>query len=413
MSQENRFTIFNSTRKSTAEFHLFPQLPAEVRQLIWTAALQPSRRIISVTLEKTDGYIRDPNDDGAKGYRTVMRVDQGFSKLLRVNREARRLALRFYRLHVPGCFRHPGPVHKPMVVYVNPERDVIQIEWACLAEVLIRFLLDLKRLDPRGIGLVNLAWSKRGLEHFVMLLTGNQSQYGPFRRGISHVRQVYFVAESGFYRTSRWEYVDSGTVHFNHSLPIEGHSIVYEYLGPDPRPIGPDMSPYDWTGPLMLPTKWSGLLREVGFQPAHTIDHCFKVSFVPEPNSTGALNSYGYGNSAKATAGGYSGILTREAGERWLRGDWEVFPRVAMLRSSSGGGSGGADVVVQENEDVRPAFGFWLFPLARCGDATPGSDWELREFLRSSLDEAPKGPRKDWWLEISECKPELCLYNMI
>jgi hypothetical protein len=410
MSRENRFIIFNPKHRSTAEFHLFPQLPAEIRHLVWKTALQPHRRIISVKLEKTDGYVRDPNDDGTKGYRTVVRADQGFSKLLRVNRESRRVALRFYRLRMPACLRHPGPVHKPMMLYVNPERDVVQIEWACLAEVLIRFLLDLKRLDPRGVGLVNLAWSIRGLEHFVMLLTGNQSQYEPFRRGISSVRQVFFVAESGFYRTSRWEYVESGTVHFNHSLPIEGHSVIYEYLGPDPRPIGPDISPYDWSGPLILPSKWSGLLREVGFQPAVPIDYRFKVSFVPEPSSTGTLNSYGYGNTtATAAAGGYTGIIMREAGERWLRRDYELFPRVAMLRS----GDGETSVVVQENEVVRPAFGFWLFPLAGCGDATPGSDWELREFLRSSFDEVPKGPTKDWWLEISDCKPELCLYNMI
>lgn len=82
-----------------------------------------------------------------------------FNELLRVSREARMVALKFYRVRIP-CTAQPG------FLYFNPEHDFINFEyssrhrrWMYARKVigLIHFIHDLKfTYDPRQVGLLKL-----------------------------------------------------------------------------------------------------------------------------------------------------------------------------------------------------------------------------------------------------------------
>lgn len=114
------------------------------------------------------------DDSGENGtpvqlrYRVAVLGYHILSKLLSVNHEARRVAVTFYRVRIPFTFTRaplkqalravttvPQEVH---VLPFNPEYDVLQVSvffWPDGSTV-GGFLLDLKALDPRGIGLRKL-----------------------------------------------------------------------------------------------------------------------------------------------------------------------------------------------------------------------------------------------------------------
>ena len=86
------------------------------------------------------------------------------SKLLRVSRESREAALRFYRVHVPCRFTLGAPGEccelVPGLFYFNPSYDFLHVQagWLAKHTVIDVFFYDLKNTyDPRGVGLLNLA----------------------------------------------------------------------------------------------------------------------------------------------------------------------------------------------------------------------------------------------------------------
>ncbi|ROV93694.1 hypothetical protein VPNG_08850 [Cytospora leucostoma] len=87
------------------------------------------------------------------------------SKLLRVNREARDVALAFYRVHLPFFLWSPGTCRvKATTLYLNPEHDVLHLRAdAPVKETLVDFFWDMKAYDPKGVGLVKLGLDLEGL----------------------------------------------------------------------------------------------------------------------------------------------------------------------------------------------------------------------------------------------------------
>ncbi len=97
----------------------------------------------------------------AERYCIVARPSQLISKLMRVNRESRDVALGFYRVHLSCEIRESrAPRKAGTTLYLNPEYDILQISQEILSEgdnVLCDFFYRLKTsYDPRHVGLSNM-----------------------------------------------------------------------------------------------------------------------------------------------------------------------------------------------------------------------------------------------------------------
>src|SRR5579862_562593 len=92
-------------------FSQFPMLPTELRLRIWQCSVE-QHRLVEVEVEPLLGSEDAPLYSTTNALnklisgRNYTATAQGFqlhSKLLRVNSESRKVALRFYRVHIP-CY---------------------------------------------------------------------------------------------------------------------------------------------------------------------------------------------------------------------------------------------------------------------------------------------------------------------
>ncbi|KAK8134630.1 hypothetical protein PG984_006642 [Apiospora sp. TS-2023a] len=150
-------TPSNAVPRDTG-FGLFPKLPIELRRLIWTAYLQQQQRIITINIIPERG---GPGNDG--GYKLEAQERHRHSKLLRICREARTVALEFFSIRIPCTNLDPL-----VPLYFSPEYDVLYINQSCYG---ITWLADLvpklrTTYDCRGIRVLNLAIGYHTINNF-------------------------------------------------------------------------------------------------------------------------------------------------------------------------------------------------------------------------------------------------------
>lgn len=202
-------------------FGLFPKLSAELRLHIWRYSLIEKQRFLQIQVVHPI-----PDDDPAsepaqyvapysiknalnklissKNYNATIEGHHLFSKLLRVNREARQAALEFYRVHIPCNIRSTNMYLKPTpsILYINPEHDFIHLTGGSGGsgdtKSFVDFIHDLKAYDPKNTGLLNLA-----LEANVVTTLYHQLPTIPeppakaaFVDCPSHLREIIWVAHS-------------------------------------------------------------------------------------------------------------------------------------------------------------------------------------------------------------------------
>lgn len=177
MSYESKMSILNSTLQLTPQgqtFHPFEYLPKELRLQIWEEAV-PRERLIRVHLKLPverphnlpPRYLEKNhlgNPISGRRYKAIAKGHQTNSKFLRVNKEAREVALALYRVHMPFYFTVPGTNQaEEMTLYLSPEHDILHIgASAPVKETLIDFFWDMKAYDPKGVGLVKIAFDLHG-----------------------------------------------------------------------------------------------------------------------------------------------------------------------------------------------------------------------------------------------------------
>lgn len=252
--------LLNSTLKPAPDdrtFPLFSYLPKELRLQIWEEAT-PRERLVHVTIcwrRDENGESDTPvrylkknhlgNPISGSGYMLFAKDGRLDHPLLCVNREARKVVLDFYRIHIPAfcsgdhhaCYGpHGSCCVENMTLRINPEHDVLQI----IAEepvkrTLIDFLWDLKAYDPKGVGLLKLATSN-------MEFCSNDLQY--LRRSdlllirqrqalvktLSQLQEVWFInVEAG--RNLYQRSTDGSETIVPYGITMGG----YESVGPDAR----------------------------------------------------------------------------------------------------------------------------------------------------------------------------------
>lgn len=373
-------------------FHPFPRLPKELRLQVWEDALPQERMLrVSLTPHKGRRYDRaaaEPryahrnplgNPVSGERYRAVVHGGRRpvHSKLLRVNREARAAAQRFYRVRIPVYLA--GPTHTARsVLYFNPEHDMLHI-WADapVRDTLLDFLWDLRAYDPRGVGLRRLGVDLDGfcandLQYLrkcdILLIR----QRAALVETLSRLSDVWFInlqasSSSGSKPQQRRSHHTS-KCHSANNGPVLGDIPTFQRLGVDVRSGVEEKLEKVYMGdvdPREVLFRWRRLLRTWGieYSTSGQVDYRLLVGNVPldlpkRQQSTGL-------------AGGQQAVLKQNTAVD------QVIEGVGMQRAGN--------------------TAFWLFPLEAVGELGEGKRLADMDFL----------PRRVW--DMRNHRPELVL----
>lgn len=371
-----------------SHFGLFPNLSTELRLHIWRYSLIEKQRLLQVQVQHpahSDNSDSDPAHDvspysiknafdkliSSQNYSVTVKGHHLFSKLLRVNREARQAALEFYRVHLPCNIQSTntclGPT--PSILYFNPEHDFIHLTRGRNGDPqsFVDFIHDLKAYDPHNVGLLNLALAANEMTALYTQLPTipEPPAKEAFVDCLSHLREIIWVAHSQTGRAIFAEpegFPSHVGVRFNHSMPVIAASPSFDLLARDPRPVGPELR-YVLTGcsdPRRMRLTWQALLARWEIQYETTTTHRAppreRVLFAYDPPPEGQVVR------SSVTAE----MFLRDEEESWLRLQDRVaggFRRAVMNCV----GKIPVESPEELEEAVRPAIGFWLFPADALG----------------------------------------------
>lgn len=340
---------------------------------------------------------------------------QLISKLMRVNGESRQAALDFYRVHHPCMFSMDAEVAswKPGIFYFNPEYDFLLLgeDWSLwpAKDTLINFLYHLKTVyDPLRIGLLNLAVGTNSL--IGIDLSPTEASAVPSHILSSFIETITQLQEVFFYCTPRggrqilgWLSggITPDTI-LNRSFPIMARAPTFDRIRRDPRPVNEDLKQvfvgtYDQRRTIRL---WHQSLKEWGIT-APQIKYHFYLAFDP------------FGAARAITP-----ISNRHSANEWLKredNEWNgvrEFDDAAVTTSKTTNHFKhiktpvGAEHENYKNEDlekaVKPAFGFWLFPVAALSPLKEEGVPQNEGYI----------PKLEALLDMTEYWPELALSSL-
>jgi hypothetical protein len=346
------------THDTQVTFSLFPLLPKELRLKIWSHAIERNR-LIRLRIDARDDILRlrfptnrehPPNADvlsviesDKPRSRALVCGHQVLSKLLRVNRESRDEALRFYRVHIPCTFvDDKGNEQGSGTLYYNPEFDFLQIRPSfSIEDTLFDFIYRLKmKWDPQHIGLLNMAIDFDGLlvDEIELLDPSNlgENVRSAVGRVLDGLHEVFLVSTVKFGRQLfSWKSgVGCEDYLYNRSLPIHAHLPTFTRMKRDPRTIEDDLKKtvIGTSDNKETVRHWQHLLAK------------FRVS-APKTKCRFLLTYESLVDFGR--------VVDRQGAEEWVKNEnehWKVE-------------SDGRDSDKDQVNLVRPAFGFWLFPL--------------------------------------------------
>ncbi|KAL8938345.1 MAG: hypothetical protein Q9216_003946 [Gyalolechia sp. 2 TL-2023] len=402
ITPQPQLEVFNPTvdHRSDQEpsFSSFPLLPTELRLTIWRHTLQ-CRRIIKLDLEGLRGWTgteplwcNDLDDHTittsiARGerYRILLNGRQVLSKLLRVTRESRLAALTFYRAHLPCTFRSHesgSATLKSGTLYINPEYDILRLSPGMpVKDTLVNFLYHLKiTYDNKWVGLLNLALDGNDLTSNDLYLL-NPFELEPklrsaFLQTFTQLRDVFFMEtpRAGRQVTGILSGLLTRETWFNRSFPILAEVPKFDLLPRDPRPISKDLKRVLLSGgsdPRCTLDRWFYYLHRWGVHPPRCQ---YRFLLAHDPAISGKV------------------IANRASAQSFLRREENIWngraPDGSFLLEKHPRWPGGAEHEDWKNEDlskaVRPAFGFWLFPVEALGPLHTPPDQEDEHHQRKA-----------------------------
>ncbi|KAK8078115.1 hypothetical protein PG996_004285 [Apiospora saccharicola] len=227
-------------------FGLFPKLPIELRRLIWTAYLQQQQRIITININPERG---GPGNEGS--YKIEVQKRHRHSKLLRICREVRTVALEFFSIRIPCTNLDPL-----VPLYFSPECDVLYINQTCCGLTWLVDLLPKLRTtyDCRGIGVLNLAIGPNTINDLGIGDRGRgivtdcvERLDGParesFAEAVSRLQQLWFMvlgSSETRVMAGGLSWLGSKANH-NRAVPVFPLLQTFMRLPKDPRPIERDL----------------------------------------------------------------------------------------------------------------------------------------------------------------------------
>ncbi|KAH7372233.1 hypothetical protein BKA66DRAFT_468449 [Pyrenochaeta sp. MPI-SDFR-AT-0127] len=353
---------------SEQSFEFFQMLTIELRLSIWEYAVQQNR-LLKVDIEPSNTAADAPAYSTTNKFNKVVSGSaytitvQGFhchSNLLRVNREARKVALRFYRVQIPCYLQMCGVPPRPKkisMLYFNPEHDILHVRAQCPLEyTLIAFLHDLRAHDPKDVGLQSVALDSSLVTELGYLKPLPQGlARTSFIYLLSRLQRIIWVASSLIGRgiMSIFSNLPTVGVRFIHSMPIMSAKSSFDILAPDPRPIQSELK-YVATAtrdPRESSLIWGEILGKWGIVQSRPAQQ--QVLFSREADPYVPL------------------IHDAETAQRYLSREQKSWIMYQEERSSIVLRLAGR-IPIEGPEElakaVRPAFGFWLFPIEALKD---------------------------------------------
>jgi hypothetical protein len=290
MSNDQSFRLLNQSYNDKRDFPQFSLLPWELRDQVWRSALQ-KKRLIRVTLKQKqpdDITERESRDIQYGGSSLFVDGFQLLSKLLRVNSEARNVALAFYRVRLPCVLRRPHLAGSCIgILPFNPEYDVIWFEQLEHRIHFTDFISTIRMYDSRRIGLCNIAVSLSNIRVTLGAEGPDDYKCPSFMETIRNVREFYLVAETNSYylKYAKERYNDESSYHVPAPAavqPFHDRTPIIQKFGPlmsripgfdllqrDPRPIGQDLARLflGFDDIAQGISDWRSLLREWGVDP--------------------------------------------------------------------------------------------------------------------------------------------------
>jgi len=379
MAVPHHLQFINPIPRHDAEqsFELFPMLTVELRLSIWEYAVQHNR-LIKVIIEpsaatetsETPAYSTTNRLNkvvSGNDYTIAVQSLQFHIKLLWVNREARRVARRFYRVQIACYLRRAGEMHVQVArehlgskvfstFYFNPEHDILHVAHQPRVCNFIAFLHDLRAYDPKDVGLLSLAPESAlvsDLSYFKPLPEGPART--SFVHTLSRLQRIIWVVSSPIGRGIMSLFSNTPTVGFRfiHSMPIMSANASFDVLAPDPRPIQSELQ-YVATAssdPGNISLMWRDFLGKWGVIQPRPAQQQVLFAFTPWV--------------------GDPAIQDAESAQSYLRREDDCWLRTQQVRSSIILQKTGR-VPIEGPEElaraVRPAFGFWLFPIEALKD---------------------------------------------
>jgi hypothetical protein len=313
---------------------------------------------------------------------------QFHDNLLCVNREARKVALRFYRVQLPCYLETTVGFSRSKIVstfYFNPEHDILHVRARCPLDcTLVAFLHDLRAHDSKDVGVLSLALGSElvtDLGYFEPLPGGLARN--SFVQSLSRLQRIIWVASSPVGRRIMSTFSNLPTVGFRfiHSMPISSVKSSFDVLVADPRPIQSELQ-YVATAPpdpREHSLVWGEILRRWGLVQSLPAQQQVLFAYQPslyEPPPT---------------------IHDAETAQDFLSTEENIWIRSQEQRSSLVLKKVGRMPIEGPEElakAVRPAFGFWLFPMEALKDPERSLIWSYPVF------------------DLRGCKPQLALSHL-
>ncbi|KAJ4258949.1 hypothetical protein NW762_008037 [Fusarium torreyae] len=303
-------------------------------------------------------------------------------------------ALSFYRVRLP-CWLIEGASRSdlwaPDTVYYNPEYDFLHIKQDEM--YLVDFVHKLKvDYDPHHVGLRNLALCSNQLSggagkglYSIEPSTISPESMQVLKDVLSGLHQMWFVSIQIISRVlagcapGRPSMI---TPFFERSFPIIAMPLHFDRVGADPRSIGKDLSNLHILRPRYLYHTWQKILDKLDIKLPNT-QYRFLLAFNPIRAND---DLYNYDDAV-----------------RWLKKEDDIWmgSHRKISAPSLPGDRPAPELPEFRDEDLnaamRPAVGFWLFPVDAFYDGTE----------QTECDNAwSKWDVKDHW-------PELALLRMV
>ncbi|KAK7225266.1 hypothetical protein V2G26_013269 [Clonostachys chloroleuca] len=391
-----RFKTLNSlhfpgppTTQNNDSFHLFPKLPTEIKLQIWKTAFVSRRRLITIRL--TDPSAIEQVDPYGSYEETVGSTDlvdfnlwhdkpspcnQGIWKasidqkplrnpLMQISRECRQLAKHQFRLPLRSnpSYDVPQPT-----LWLDPENDYIFIaQFDVSALTFISFVSHMRLSDPRGAGILHIAFdsrcrdSLRGLEALSREATLAKDTLKTFREAILGLKSVWFIHLLG--TDSRiMAGALSGTrnraMGLNRSIPIFAHAVEFDLFTADPRPIQASLKGQTvWNDPKKPVEAWLRIEKALGLD-RH------KVGGDPPVSVMGSISTISHILAMSGRKGlisdAYCDVRCSQTMDLALRIEQESIDEMAD-------GGGYLEEIremepVESKKNLLSAAGFWIFP---------------------------------------------------
>lgn len=377
MATLNHLRIINTVSDNAKDdcFSKFPELPTEIRLMIWELLIN-HQRLIDLTV----GCSPDPTITNhvfagpgaaeappttATPYYINVRGWPINHPMLYVSRESRTVALDFYRVQLP-FYPKLGDKDAPdmqakRVFYVNPELDVLNISTHgdSHAALFLSFLDEVQRYDPKRLGLLNWAAD----EYFVRGLSSEKDLLGPNIKEalighLSRIRQVFLMINCkrslSVSLMGTLARGDEFAVELNRSMPIRPAVTYFRESNPDSRAIGPDLQRVilNWTRPRELFRFWAWIQQQI---PCSGRVRLLLAQDAADPNGAPVDD----GHSAQQ-------LVTYEY-RQWRRLEFTGRKYIARRK----GGPPPLERPDDPPDAVRPAIGFWLFPVEALRNMVP------------------------------------------